>query len=140
MRPDQKPEEVPRRFDAVLERIRAGSDRLDLDDVGAWDEDERVRRLGLPVICGHGCTRIEVVHYCAFLRQMSKEMRTKEGEDLACALELLVFGWSLRGLDPRQLQALICHCYARLCGIEELSNETPTSTPPATQPASEAVD
>jgi hypothetical protein len=140
MRPDQKPEAVSRRFKAVLDRIRAGTDRLDLDDVGAWDEDERVRRLGLPVICGHGCTRIEVVYYCAFMRQMSKEMRTKEGEDLASALELLVFGWSLRGLAPSLLQTLICHCYALLCGIEELSNETSTSTPPATQPASEAVD
>jgi hypothetical protein len=140
MRPDQKRVEVLRRFEAVLDRIRAGTDLLDLDDVCAWNEDERVRRLGLPVICGHRCTCLEVVYYCAFLRQMSREMRTKEGEDLASALELLVFGWSLRGLDPSLLQTLICYCYARLCGIEELFNETPTSTSPATQPASEAVD
>jgi hypothetical protein len=54
MRPTQKPEDSSRRFAGVLDRIRAGTDRLDLDDVCAGDEDERVRKPGLPVACQYG--------------------------------------------------------------------------------------
>lgn len=115
MRPTQKSEDVSGRFDAVLGRIRAGADRLDLDDVCAWDEDERVRRLGLPVACQHGCTRIELVYYCAFLRQVSKHMRRKDGDDLAFELGLLVDKWVRRGLARSLLQELVCHCYTELC-------------------------
>ena len=115
MRPDQKSECVSRQFDAVLNRIRAGADRLDLDDVCAWDEDQRVRLLGLPVLCRHGCTRTEVVYYCAFIRQMSKHMRRKDGEDLAFELGLLAHRWAKRGLDRSLLEELVCQCYAELC-------------------------
>jgi hypothetical protein len=115
MRTNPKPEEVSAQFDAVLDRIRAGTDRLDLDDVCAWDEDERVRKLGLPVVCRHGCTRVELVYYCAFLREMSRQMRRMEGARLARELELLVLRWSLRGFDRSLLEELVCHCYAELC-------------------------
>jgi len=115
MRPIQKSEEPSRRFCRVLDRIRAGTDFLFLDDVGAWDEDERARRLGLPFACRHGCTRVELVYYCAFLRQMSRHMRRKDGDDLAFELGLLVDRWVRRGLDRSLLQELVCHCYAELC-------------------------
>jgi hypothetical protein len=115
MRSTQKPEDSSRRFARVLDRIRAGTDRLDLDDVGAWDEDERVRKLGLPVACQYGCTRVELVHCGWFLREMSKLMRRKDGPELELALELLVTKWVRRGLDRSLLQELICHCYTELC-------------------------
>jgi hypothetical protein len=99
----------------VLDRIRAGTDRLNLDDVGAWDEDERVRKLGLPVACRHGCTRIELVYHCAFLREMSKYMRRKDGDNLAFELGILVDKWVRRGLDRSLLEELACHCYTELC-------------------------
>jgi len=115
MRPALKPEDVSRRFAGVLDRIRAGTDRLDLDDVSAWAEDERVRKLGLPVLRQHGCTRIELVCYCAFLREMSKHMRRKDGDNLAFELGLLVDKWVRRGLDRSLLEELVCHCYTELC-------------------------
>jgi hypothetical protein len=115
MRPTQKPEDVSRRFAVVLYRIRAGTDRLDLDDVGAWDEDERVRRLGLPVICRRGLSRIEVGYCGSFLREMSKLMRRKDGPELGLALELLLTKWTRRGLDRSLLEELVCHCYTELC-------------------------
>ena len=117
MRPTQKPEDSSRRFAGVLDRIRAGADRLDLDDVGAWDEDERVRKLGLPVACQHGRTRIELVYCCAFLREMSKCMRRKDGLELGLALELLVSKWVRRGLNRNLLEELVCHCYTELSGM-----------------------
>jgi len=97
MRPTLKPEDSSQRFAGVLDRIRAGTDRLKLDDVCASDEDERVRKLGLPVLCQYGCTRIELVYYCAFLRQMSKHLRRKDGDDLAFELGILVDKWVQRG-------------------------------------------
>ena len=115
MRPTQKLEDLTRRFAGVLDRIRAGTDRLNLDDVGAWDEDERVRKLGLPVLCQHGCTRVELVCYCAFLRQMSKYLRRKDGDNLAFELGLLVDKWVRRGLDRILTEELVCHCYTELC-------------------------
>jgi len=118
MIPTQKPEDSSRRFAGVLDRIRAGADRLDLDDVGAWDEDERVRKLGLPVACQHGRTRVELVHCGWFLREMSKLMRRKDGPELGLALELLIDKWVRRGLDPDLLQELVCHCYTELCRKE----------------------
>jgi len=115
MRPTQKPEDVSRRFAGVLDRIRAGTDRLDLDDVGAWDEDERVRKLGLPVACLHGRTRVELVHCGWFLREVSRQLRRKDGDDLAFELRLLVDRWVRRGLDRSLLEELVCHCYTELC-------------------------
>jgi hypothetical protein len=54
MEPTLTSDNVSTRCGLVLERIRAGAIRLDLDDLGAWDEDERVRRLGLPVMWQRG--------------------------------------------------------------------------------------
>jgi hypothetical protein len=105
---------VSTRYGLVLERIQAGADRLDLDDVGAWDEDERVRRLCLPIMCQWGLSRMELVFCGWFLREMSKLMRRKDGPGLAPALEFLVTKWSLRHLDPDLLKSLICHCYTNL--------------------------
>jgi hypothetical protein len=99
----------------MLDRIRAGTDRLDLDDVCAWDEDERVRRLGLPIMWQRGLSRVGIVFSGSFLREMSKLMRRKDGDNLAVALELLLTKWSVRGLDPSLLKELVCHCYAELC-------------------------
>jgi hypothetical protein len=115
MRPNQKSEDASLRFAKVLERMRAGTDMIDLDDVCAWEEDERVRKLGLPKAIRWGCTRIEVVYFCAFLRRMSKLLRRKEGEDLAFELSLLVDRWASRGLDRSLLEELVCHCYGELC-------------------------
>ncbi len=115
MRPNPKSEDVSLRFAKVLERIRAETDMIDLDDVCAWEEDERVRKLGLQKAIRWGCTRIEVVYCCAFLRRMSKLLRRKEGEDLAFELSLLVDRWACRGLDRNLLEELVCHCYTELC-------------------------
>ena len=115
MRPIQKSEDSSRRFAGVLDRIRAGTDLLYLDDVCAWDEDERVRKLGLPVACQQGCTRVELVYCGWFLREMSRRFRRKEGDDLASELVILVDKWVRRGLDRSLLQELVCHCYTALC-------------------------
>ena len=116
MEPTPQTVDVSTPYGFVLERIRVGADRLDLDDVCAWDEDERVRRLGLPIVCQYGASRIEIGYYGSFLREMSKLMRRKDGDDLAFALELLVTKWTPRGLDPGLLKDLICHCYSELSG------------------------
>ncbi len=137
MRPNPKSEDVSRQFAGVLERVRAGTDLLDLDDVCAWDEDERVRKLGLPVAWRRGCTRIELVYYCAFLRQMSKLMRRKEGEGLAFELRLLVDRWVLRGFDRSLLEELICHCYAELCCPRQMTNDEARMTIEAQDPNDE---
>jgi len=121
MEPTLMSDNVSTRYGLVLERIRAEADLLDLDDVGAWDEDERVRRLGLPVICQRGLSRIEVGFCGAFLREMSKLMRRKDGPELGLALELLVTKWTLRGLDLDLLKTLICHCYSELSGREGMT-------------------
>ncbi len=107
-------DDIAARYEAVLERIRAGADFLMLDDVEAWAEDERVREMGLPVLWGHGVSRVFLVCYGSFLREMSKLMRRKEGDALADALEASIVKWTMRGLDPALLQELICHCYTQL--------------------------
>jgi hypothetical protein len=89
---------------------------LDIDDVCAWDEDERVRRLCLPILYQRGLSRVEVVFYGSFLREMSKLMRRKEGDALALALDAMLAKWSVRGLDPALLKTLICHSYSELSG------------------------
>lgn len=116
MEPTLESVDVLARYGLVLERIRAGADSLDLDDVGAWDEDERVRRFCLPIMYQRGRSRMEVVFYGAFLREMSKLMRRKDGLELGLALEFLVTKWSLRHLDPDLLKTLVCHCYSELSG------------------------
>jgi hypothetical protein len=121
MEPILQSADVSTRYGLVLERIRAGADSLDLDDVGAWDEDERVCRLGLSIMYQRGLSRIEVVFYGAFLREMSKLMRRKDGTGLALALEFLVTKWSLRRLDQDLLKTLICHCYSELGGRREVA-------------------
>jgi hypothetical protein len=116
MEPTLESVDVATQFRLVLERIRAGADMLDIDDVGAWDEDERVRRLCLPILYQHGLSRIEVVFYGSFLREMSKLMRRKDGDNLALALDAMLTKWSLRRLDPALLKTLICHSYSELSG------------------------
>jgi len=116
MEPTLESIDVTARFRIVLERIRAGADMLDIDDVCAWDEDERVRRLCLPILYQRGLSRIEVVFYGSFLREMSKLMRHKDGDDLALALDAMLVKWVLRGLDPALLKTLVCHCYSGLSG------------------------
>ena len=116
MEPTLESIDVTARFRIVLERIRAGADMLDIDDVCAWDEDERVRRLCLPILYQRGLSRIEVVFYGSFLREMSKLMRRKDGDDLALALDAMLTKWSVRGLDPALLKTLICHSYSELSG------------------------
>ncbi len=114
MKPTMMPLDEAARFPAVLERIRAGADRLDIDDVGAWDEDERVRRLARPLLCQSGLTRVGLVVHDAFVREMCRLLRTKDGPGLAQALELLVTKWALRDLEPVTLKAIIVHCYDAL--------------------------
>ncbi|GEM_PF-3088148 len=114
MEPTLESADVSTRYGLVLERIRGEADSLALDDVGAWDEDERVRRLAMPVLRRSGLSRVGLVMYGSFVRETSGVMRRWFGLELVLELELLVTKWSLRRLDPDLLKTLICHCYTSL--------------------------
>jgi len=118
MNPRMTLSERATRYPLVMERIGAEVDSLALDDVSAWGEDERVRRLATPVLQRRGVSRVGLVMYGSFVREMSRVMRRWFGPELAFELELLVTKCSLRGLDPDLLQELVCHCYAELCRKE----------------------
>lgn len=112
----------------LLEHLRKSQEYAGVFDWDAQTAESAVFAVGRPILNRAGIVRVHYINYGWFLRELSRLLRTRSGEDLAVELEASLVKWSGWGLSRALLEHLILECWEKARPGEEDEGSVPGVT------------
>ena len=121
-----QPMELNRDTRRVLRRMRkATTGPTVVYGLGQELVERALRKIVDPVLEASGLVSVRVDQYHWFVRELSRQFRTRVGNDLAFGVELVMKKWQGYGLEPNTMQLLLCMIDKELRVLAGETLETP---------------
>jgi hypothetical protein len=125
-----QPMELNRDTRRVLRRMRkATTGPTVVYGLGQELVERALRKIVDPVLEASGLVSVRVDQYHWFVRELSRQFRTRVGNDLAFGVELVMKKWQGYGLEPNTMQLLLCMIDKELRILAGETLETPDGEP-----------
>ena len=108
------PLDLNRETAQVLDEIRSADRPYVVFGEDAARVEADLNRFVQPLLAGAGLSRLTVMQYLWYVRELARVFRTRTGRELAFQAELVLRKWQAFGLEPNTMQFIFRECHLRL--------------------------